>query len=68
MLRTISTLGLAPLRWAVRFELQRSREADGHDAEYKAFQEFTTREHLAFDYLTYNCKSEQVCVKITGRS
>ncbi|MGA3265638.1 MAG: class I SAM-dependent methyltransferase [Verrucomicrobiota bacterium] len=38
------------------------------EGEFKAFQEFTAREHLAFDYLTYNCKSEQVCVKITGRS
>jgi len=33
MLRTLITRGLAPLRWAVRFELQRRKDIDGHDIE-----------------------------------
>ena len=33
MLRTIITKGLAPIRWAVRFELQRRRSIDLHDIE-----------------------------------
>jgi predicted O-methyltransferase YrrM len=38
------------------------------EGEYKAFQEFVARERVAFEYVSYNCKSEQVCVRITGRS
>jgi predicted O-methyltransferase YrrM len=36
------------------------------EGEYKAFEEFIAREKLSFEYVSYNCKSEQVCVKITG--
>lgn len=31
MLRTIVTKSLAPLRWAIRFELQRRKDIDSHD-------------------------------------
>ena len=34
--------------------------------EYKAFQELVARENLRFEYVSYNCKSEQVCVRIKG--
>jgi len=36
------------------------------DGEFKAFQEFIESEGLKFEYLHYNRKGEQVCVKITG--
>jgi hypothetical protein len=38
------------------------------EGEFKAFQEFVAREHLKFEYLSYNRMGEQVCVKITGKS
>jgi len=38
------------------------------EGEFKAFQEFVAREHLKFEYLTYNRMGEQVCVRITGKS
>jgi hypothetical protein len=34
------------------------------EGEFKAFQEFIAREHLGFKYLYYNCKGEQVSIKI----
>jgi len=37
------------------------------EGEFKAFQEFVEREGLKFEYLNYNRKGEQVCVKITER-
>jgi hypothetical protein len=38
------------------------------EGEFKAFQEFVAAERLEFEYLSYNCKGEQVCLRITGRS
>jgi hypothetical protein len=38
------------------------------EGEFRAFQEFIAREGLRFEYLNYNCKAEQVSVKITSRS
>ncbi|HYA79090.1 MAG TPA: class I SAM-dependent methyltransferase [Candidatus Nitrosopolaris sp.] len=37
------------------------------DGEFKAFQEFADREELRFEYLSYNCKGEQVGLKVTGK-
>ncbi len=36
------------------------------DGEYKAFQELVERNGLKFEYLNYNRKGEQVCLRITG--
>ena len=36
------------------------------DGEFKAFQEFVAGESLKFEYLSYNCKGEQVCLRIIG--
>jgi len=35
------------------------------DGEFKAFQEFIARKQLRFEYVSYNCMGEQMCVKIT---
>ena len=37
------------------------------EGEFKAFQEFIEQAGLKFEYLNYNRKGEQVCVKITER-
>jgi len=34
------------------------------NGEYKAFQEFVNSNNITYEYLTYNCVSEQVAVKI----
>jgi predicted O-methyltransferase YrrM len=34
------------------------------DDEFKAFQEFVAAKKLGFEYLGYNCKGEQVCLRI----
>jgi predicted O-methyltransferase YrrM len=36
------------------------------EGEYKAFQEFTKEYNVQYEYLGYNCKGEQVCLRITG--
>jgi hypothetical protein len=36
------------------------------NGEFKAFQEFVTAYKVRFEYLSYNCKGEQVCLRITG--
>jgi predicted O-methyltransferase YrrM len=35
--------------------------------EFKAFQEFVTSHNVQYEYLSYNCKGEQVCLRITGK-
>jgi|GEM_PF-433781 hypothetical protein len=37
------------------------------EGEFKAFQEFVTEHDIKYEYLTYNCKGEQVCLRITGK-
>ncbi len=38
------------------------------EGEFKAFQELVAAECLEFEYLSYNCKGEQVCLRITGKT
>ena len=37
------------------------------NGEFKAFQEFVAAHNVRFEYLSYNCKGEQVCLRITGK-
>jgi hypothetical protein len=37
------------------------------DGEFKAFQEFVAAHHVQYEYSGYNCKGEQVCLRITGK-
>jgi len=37
------------------------------EGEYKAFQEFVSRERIKYQYLSYNRTSQQVCVRIAER-
>ncbi|MGH7981341.1 MAG: TylF/MycF/NovP-related O-methyltransferase [Limisphaerales bacterium] len=36
------------------------------DDEFKAFQELVAAQKLKYEYLSYNCKGEQVCARIKG--
>ncbi|MGA9453604.1 MAG: class I SAM-dependent methyltransferase [Verrucomicrobiia bacterium] len=37
------------------------------EGEFKAFQEFISREHLRYAYVSYNRTGQQACVRITER-
>jgi hypothetical protein len=37
------------------------------NGEFKAFQEFVEAHRVQFEYLSFNCKGEQVCLRITGK-